>query len=115
MAEPPTSEPPISKSATDEPSVVAASIVATPAARSLVLASASPRRLDLLRQVGIEPGAVVPASLDETPRKAELPHFYARRMATEKLAAVAVRRTAVVIVYTVVVFYVAPAAIIFLF
>jgi septum formation protein len=50
----------------------------------LVLASASPRRLELLRQVGIEPATVAPAAIDEAPRARELPAHYARRMAREK-------------------------------
>jgi len=54
----------------------------------LVLASASPRRLDLLRQVGIEPTAIDPAHLDETPRPHEQPRAYALRMAEAKLAVV---------------------------
>ena len=54
----------------------------------LVLASASPRRLDLLRQVGIEPARVAPADIDETAAKGELPATYARRMARAKAAAV---------------------------
>jgi septum formation protein len=54
----------------------------------LVLASASPRRLDLLRQIGLEPGAVDPADTDETPAAAELPRTYALRMAMAKLAVV---------------------------
>ncbi len=58
---------------------------------SLILASASPRRLDLLRQIGLEPGAVEPADIDETPRARELPRAYALRMAEAKLAAVAPR------------------------
>lgn len=57
----------------------------------LVLASASPRRLDLLRQIGIVPGAVDPAELDETPRKGELPLPHAARLAEEKARAVAAR------------------------
>lgn len=57
----------------------------------LVLASASPRRLDLLAQIGLTPDLVDPADLDETPKKAELPAIYARRIATAKLAAVAGR------------------------
>jgi len=57
--------------------------------RPLVLASASPRRLDLLKQVGIVPSAVAPADIDETPRKAEQPRAYARRMAAGKAARVA--------------------------
>jgi septum formation protein len=58
---------------------------------SLVLASASPRRLDLLRQVGIEPVGIDPAHIDETPHSRELPRAYALRMARAKLAAVAGR------------------------
>ena len=55
----------------------------------LILASASPRRLELLARIGVVPDAVVPAEIDETPRKSELPAPYARRMAAEKAAAVA--------------------------
>ena len=58
---------------------------------TLVLASASPRRLDLLRQIGIEPGLVDPADLDETPLPAEPPRDYALRMARAKFEAIAVR------------------------
>lgn len=54
----------------------------------LVLASASPRRLDLLRQVGLEPATIDPADIDETPRVRELPRAYALRMACAKLAVV---------------------------
>nr|WP_295375242.1 nucleoside triphosphate pyrophosphatase [uncultured Sphingosinicella sp.] len=54
----------------------------------LVLASASPRRLDLLKRIGVVPDAVIPAEIDETPRKAELPTAYAARMAAEKAEAV---------------------------
>ena len=57
----------------------------------LVLASASPRRLDLLRQIGLEPAAIDPADTDETPAPAEAPRVYALRMAMAKLAAVAPR------------------------
>jgi septum formation protein len=57
----------------------------------LVLASASPRRLDLLRQIGITPARVEPAEIDETPLKAELPAPYAQRIAAAKLDAVAPR------------------------
>lgn len=53
----------------------------------LILASASPRRLDLLQQIGVTPAAVLPADIDETPDKAELPKDYALRMACEKAAA----------------------------
>jgi septum formation protein len=54
----------------------------------LVLASASPRRLDLLRQIGLEPDAIDPADTDETPGSRELPRAYALRMAGAKLAVV---------------------------
>ena len=57
----------------------------------LVLASASPRRLDLLARIGIVPAAIDPADLDETPRKGELPAPHAERLAREKAAAVAAR------------------------
>lgn len=59
--------------------------------QALVLASASPRRLELLRQVGVVPAAVDPAELDETPRRGELPAPYARRLARAKAEAVAAR------------------------
>jgi septum formation protein len=54
----------------------------------LVLASASPRRLDLLARIGVVPDAIVPADIDETPGKVERPSDYAARMADEKAAAV---------------------------
>jgi septum formation protein len=57
----------------------------------LVLASASPRRLALLRQIGIEPDRVDPADLDETPTKGELPAAHALRLAREKAELVARR------------------------
>jgi septum formation protein len=50
----------------------------------LVLASASPRRLALLEQVGIEPYALRPASIDETPKRGERPRSLAQRLAREK-------------------------------
>ena len=55
----------------------------------LILGSASPRRLDLLAQIGVTPDAVVPAEIDETPRKDELPRAYADRLAAEKAEAIA--------------------------
>jgi len=55
----------------------------------LVLASASPRRLELLARIGVVPDAVIPADIDETPLRGELPRPYACRMAAEKAAAVA--------------------------
>ena len=54
----------------------------------LVLASASPRRLDLLARIGVEPDAVVPADIDESVPKGELPRQHALRLAREKAAAV---------------------------
>ena len=54
----------------------------------LVLASASPRRLQLLGQIGLVPDRVVPAEIDERPRPKEMPADYARRMAREKAQAV---------------------------
>ena len=67
----------------------------TPAPRTpdqtLVLASASPRRVELLRQVSVVPAAVDPAELDETPGRGETPRVYARRMARAKAHAVAAR------------------------
>ena len=64
------------------------------AAAPLILASASPRRLELLRQIGIEPDAVDPADIDETSGKDETPRRLALRLATEKARAVAARRPA---------------------
>ncbi len=65
---------------------------AAPVARApLILASASPRRLDLLARIGVVPDAVDPADLDETPLPGELPARYAARLAAAKAAAVAAR------------------------
>jgi septum formation protein len=64
---------------------------------ALVLASASPRRLDLLRQVGLEPAEIDPADIDETPAPREAPRAYALRMAKAKLAAVACRHPGAVV------------------
>lgn len=55
----------------------------------LILASASPRRRELLGRLGIAPACVTPADIDETPRKGELPRVYAERMAREKAEAAA--------------------------
>jgi len=57
----------------------------------LVLASASPRRLELLRQIGIRPDAVEPADVDETPQKSEPPRQVALRLARAKAALVGAR------------------------
>ncbi len=53
------------------------------------MASASPRRLALLAQIGITPDRILPADIDETPRPDEPPRRYAQRMAEEKARAVA--------------------------
>jgi septum formation protein len=57
----------------------------------LVLASASPRRLELLRQLGIVPDRVDPADIDETPARDELPAAHVVRLAEAKARAVAPR------------------------
>ena len=54
----------------------------------MTLASASPRRLDLLAQIGVIPDAIRPAELDETPLRDEPPRLYAARLAREKAAMV---------------------------
>ena len=56
---------------------------------SLILASASPRRLELLARLGLAPDRIIAADINETPLKAELPRDYARRMAREKAQAIA--------------------------
>ncbi len=56
---------------------------------SLILASASPRRVELLKQIGITPSSIIPADIDETPLKNELPRDLALRLAIEKAKAVA--------------------------
>ena len=53
----------------------------------LLLASASPRRLELLAQIGVVPSAVRAPDIDETPLREELPRDYARRIALAKAAA----------------------------
>ncbi|WP_309751493.1 nucleoside triphosphate pyrophosphatase [Novosphingobium sp.] len=58
-------------------------------APSLILASASPRRRELIARLGLEPAGVAPADIDETTLKGELPRPYAARMAREKALAVA--------------------------
>ena len=54
----------------------------------LILGSGSPRRRDLLGQIGVVPDAVRPPEIDESPRKGELPRPYCTRMAREKAGAV---------------------------
>jgi septum formation protein len=54
-----------------------------------ILASSSPRRIELLKQIGITPDAIIPADIDETPLRGETPRAHAMRMAQEKCARVA--------------------------
>ena len=56
---------------------------------TLILASASPRRRELIARLGLTPDAIAPADIDETPAKGELPRDYAKRMAREKAEAAA--------------------------
>ena len=53
----------------------------------LILASASPRRLALLEQIGVTPDLLLPASIDETPKRNERPRTLSLRLAEEKAAA----------------------------
>ncbi|MBL0925119.1 MAG: septum formation protein Maf [Sphingomonadaceae bacterium] len=55
---------------------------------SLVLASSSPRRRDLLARIGVVPDRIASPDIDESPRRGELPRVYAIRMAEEKARAV---------------------------
>ena len=59
----------------------------------LILASASPRRRDLLSQIGVVPADVLPADIDETPQPREVPAQLAQRLASEKAQAVAAQQT----------------------
>ena len=63
----------------------------------LILASASPRRIDLLGRIGVVPDAVVPADIDESVPKGELPRDHAVRLSTEKAQAVAAQRPDVLV------------------
>lgn len=56
---------------------------------TLILASASPRRRELIARLGVTPDAIAPADIDETPARGELPRDYAKRMAREKAEAAA--------------------------
>ena len=58
-------------------------------APEVIVASASPRRRELIARLGIVPSAIAAADIDETPRKSEVPRIYAARMAREKALAVA--------------------------
>ena len=57
----------------------------------LILASASPRRLDLLARIGVVPDAIVPSEIDESVPRGELPRDHALRLAREKAEAIAQR------------------------
>jgi septum formation protein len=70
-------------------------LAAPSAPAPLVLASASPRRLDLLRQIGLVPARVDPAELDETPLPRELPAAHAKRLEAAKADAVLPRHPGV--------------------
>ncbi len=56
-----------------------------------VLASASPRRCDLLKQIGLVPDIIDPADIDESPKNRELPVDYAKRISMEKAEAIAAK------------------------
>ena len=58
----------------------------------LILASASPRRLELLQRINIQPDDIIAADIDETAHQGESPQIYAKRMAVEKARAVAVNQ-----------------------
>ena len=55
---------------------------------TLILASSSPRRRDLLARLDVEPARIASPDIDESPRKGEVPRVYALRMAEEKAVAV---------------------------
>lgn len=66
------------------PDALATEDVSHPVSKGFILASASPRRLQLLEQINIVPEAVIPADIDETPQTREKPKPYAERLAAEK-------------------------------
>ena len=57
--------------------------------KPFILASASPRRRDLLAQIGLEPSQIIPADINEDPIEGELPRQHALRLACEKAQKVA--------------------------
>jgi septum formation protein len=63
----------------------------------LILASASPRRVELLARLGVTPCVIDPADIDESPFKGERPLPYAKRMAAEKALATAMRHSGVAV------------------
>jgi septum formation protein len=67
--------------------------VSAPGRPPLVLASGSPRRVDLLARIGIVPDRILPSDIDETPRKEELPRQLAARLSRAKAMAVVPQAT----------------------
>jgi septum formation protein len=63
----------------------------------LILGSGSPRRLELLAQIGLTPDEIRAPDIDETPTKAEQPRPYCARMAREKVAAVPIKHGEIVL------------------
>lgn len=63
----------------------------------LILGSGSPRRRELLAQIGVVPDAILPPEIDETPFKGELPRPYCVRMAREKVVATEAARDDIVL------------------
>ena len=63
----------------------------------LILGSGSPRRLELLAQLGLQPDAVCPPEVDETPLSGEIPLAYCRRIAQSKAQAISVENDNVVL------------------
>lgn len=63
----------------------------------LILGSGSPRRLELLSQIGVTPAAIRPPEIDEDPHKAELPRDYVNRIAAEKAEAVVAAESEVIL------------------
>ncbi|MEQ1509497.1 MAG: nucleoside triphosphate pyrophosphatase [Sphingopyxis sp.] len=82
---------------TSDDSEITANKKLSTAAPQLVLASTSPRRLELLAQIGVTPARIAAPDIDETPHKGELPPAYALRMATEKAQAIALAKGEVAI------------------
>lgn len=63
----------------------------------LILGSASPRRVELLAQIGVIPDEIRPADIDETPQKLEHPTVYVKRMALEKAHAITASKDEIVL------------------
>ena len=80
--------PSLNDSASPVPRTCAGPPVSDSANKRLILASASPRRKDLLAQIGIVPDFIKPADVDESPRRHELPRDLAERLAYTKAQSV---------------------------